>query len=77
MSYYKKEGRFNIMYYGTEKDYIHDKIILLQILLNEVQMNINNLITAFAGNKNKLQTTIKEKPSVDTCLSDAANMFSK
>jgi hypothetical protein len=41
------------------------------------QLDINNLITAFAGNKNKLQTTIKEKPSVDTCLSDAANMFSK
>ncbi|MCP9309035.1 hypothetical protein [Lacticaseibacillus paracasei] len=41
------------------------------------QLDINNLITAFAGNTNKLQTTIKEKPSVDTCLSDAANMFSK
>jgi hypothetical protein len=30
------------------------------------QLDINNLITAFAGNTNKLQTTIKEKSSVDT-----------
>ena len=58
MSYFKKEGRFNIMYCGTEKDYIHDKIILLQILLNEVQMNINNFIT---GTHNTNQRKLDER----------------
>ena len=67
MSYFKKEGRFNIMYYGTEKDYIHDKIILLQILLNEVQMNINNLIT---GTHNINQRKLDERAVIKDLIKE-------
>lgn len=67
MSYFKKEGIFNIMYCGTEKDYIHDKIILLQILLNEVQMNINNFIT---GTHNTNQRKLDERAVIKDLIKE-------